>query len=175
MRVAVDAGHGGRDPGAVSGRFHEADIVQEVSLFLKGELLALGHRVRLIRSVTTSLRGRAETANTWGADRFVSLHCNAAFSPEPSGIETLFFPGSLAGEALAIHVQGALTDEFPGRVDRGIKERGDLAVLRLTAMPAVVVELEFMTNPQALKLLTSPRWQARAAKALAQGITEDIE
>lgn len=169
MRIAVDRGHGGRDPGAVAGGVKESDITGVVGLLVRDELRALGHSARLVPRA--SLSGRASEANRLKADRYISIHANAAANTTARGIETWFFPGSLKGERLAASVQAAMVMDFPDSPDRGIKE-ADFAVLRLTKMPAVLVELEFLTNDHARRQLTDPDCQARYARAIARGVVE---
>jgi N-acetylmuramoyl-L-alanine amidase len=198
VRVALDPGHGGSDPGAVGHGLHEADITLQVARLLKKELTAAGHEVLMTRSKDryVSLGERARLANVGEADLFVSLHCNAAARPEVEGMEIFSFPGSDKGEELAAACWSALGESFdliaspagnprsvsnwqPSfRVDvlgrpvhraRGLKE-ANFAVLRLTHMPAVLVEMEFITNERQARNLADPAWQLRMAKALAAGI-----
>lgn len=174
MRVAVDAGHGGSDPGAVGHGLHEADITLQVARLLKKELTAAGHEVMMTRqrqNEFVSLAGRAKRANEWGADLFVSLHCNAAAREEVEGMEVFSFPGSDSGFRLAGKIFNFL-DSFVvagPHLWRGLKE-ANFAVLRLTNMPAVLVEMEFITNSRQAQNLADPAWQLRMAKVLAEGI-----
>jgi|LSQX01.1.fsa_nt_gb N-acetylmuramoyl-L-alanine amidase len=176
MLVAVDAGHGwaeGRgDPGAVGASgLMEADVTLIAALAMADHLLELGHEVVLTRSsrAFVSLQERTAIANAAKARVFVSIHCNAAASPTAHGSETLYYPTSPNGQALAKRLQWALV-EAGGRRDRGIKPRSDLHVLRATIMPAALVELAFITNPEEEYLLSSEQWISEVARALAEAV-----
>jgi N-acetylmuramoyl-L-alanine amidase len=170
--IAIDAGHGGRDPGAVaSDGTHEADITMPVAEMVADIVREAGHDAVLTRPHVLTLSARAKYANRKRADRFVSIHCNAAAHPTARGIETYHFPGSLAGVVLASQIQIALVEAFPTARNRGVKE-SNFAVLRLTNAPAVLVEMEFITNPKAREQLLDPVMQMRYAVAIAHGAVE---
>ncbi|SMG29185.1 N-acetylmuramoyl-L-alanine amidase family protein [Dethiosulfovibrio salsuginis] len=174
MRIAIDPGHGGKDPGAVGGQLRESEVALAISLFLRDELVDGGHSVLMTREtdVFITIGDRCRLANTWKADLFLSIHCNAASSPQAHGMELLIFPGSARGRDLAGHIWGALRD-IPGLRDRGIKPRGDLGVLRGTSMPAVLVEAAFISNPENRRdHLETTHGRRRIAKAIAQGVME---
>lgn len=173
LRVCVDAGHGGDDRGAFSHGYAEDDIALDVALALEGELCALGCRVYMTRRKdrTVSLASRSRHANLHDCDRFVSVHCNAALTAQPSGIETWHFPASRKGHNLAESVQQAMASAFPAQADRGVRA-ANFAVLRLTNMPAALVELGFITNPRDRRRLTDEHWQQEAARAIARGVVE---
>jgi len=146
-KIFIDAGHGGHDPGAVGSRSREKDNVLKVANRLKVLLESHRHTVRMSRStdIFISLSERARLANAWGADYFVSLHNNAATSTV-SGFETFIHDGPVqsktAGFQSAIHA--AIIKDI-GIRDRG-KKRANFAVLRLTRMPAVLIEYAFISN-----------------------------
>ena len=96
MRIVIDPGHAGRnvDPGAVnqSTGLQEADVALFVSKLVETQLLAAGHTVKLTRTEweqaeTDDLDYRTSLSNDWGADLFVSIHCNSAVSPNAAGYE----------------------------------------------------------------------------------------
>ena len=171
MEICIDPGHGGDDPGAVAFGVQEKDLNLQISFALEHELRVRGFRVIMTRRMDRkfSLSGRAGFANRYGADRFVSVHCNAAGVSTASGIETFNFPGSVAGSAMATSVQGSLVQAFPNHRNRGVKE-ANWTVLRETAMPAILVECEFMTNPQGLDFLTNSDRQREIAQAIASAL-----
>jgi N-acetylmuramoyl-L-alanine amidase len=176
MLVGIDAGHGwaeGRgDPGAVGpSGLMESDVTLRAALTMAERLVELGHEAVLTRSsrAFVSLQNRVEIAQAAKANLFVSLHCNAAASPAAHGSETLYYPTSPSGQALAKRLQWALLGAG-GRRDRGIKPRSDLYVLRATAMPAALVELAFISNPQEERLLASEQWVTEVARALAEAV-----
>jgi N-acetylmuramoyl-L-alanine amidase len=174
MKICIDPGHGGSDPGAIGRspfRVEEKQVNLAVGVLLEAQLEGMGHWVILTRRADRSLglAARAEFANRLGADLFVSLHSNAAGAAETQGFEIFSFPGSDRGAAIAARVLQSLTAAFPTHRNRGVKE-ADFAVLRLTSMPAILVELEFLTNPAQLTFLANPANQALLSSALADGI-----
>lgn len=179
MRVCVDPGHGGvwpdGDPGAVGsydwGEAVEAEIVEDVADELCCELEGLGREVVVTRDRGgfLSLSARAEIANAVSADCFISVHANAAADAKVQGIETFHFPGSERGSALAREVQREMADRFTDHVDRGVKE-ANFTVLRRTAMPAILVECEFLTNPSMARWLLREETHRALAEAIALGV-----
>lgn len=146
-KIFIDAGHGGHDPGAVGSRSKEKDNVLKVANRLKVLLESHGHAVRMSRStdVFLSLSERARLANVWGADYFVSLHNNAA-TASATGFETFIHDGPVQSETAGF--QNAIHEAIIkgiGIRDRG-KKRANFAVLRLTRMPAVLIEYAFISN-----------------------------
>ena len=174
MKVCVDPGLGGNDPGAIARKpifTEEKEVNLKIALLLEGELLAKGCQVLMTRRVdrALSLNARADFANRHQADLFVSIHVNAAESESAEGMEVFSFPGSVKGQQIAHAVLRSMLATCPGHKDRGVKE-ANFAVLRLTAMPAVLVECEFMTNPQQLIFLAEPANQREIAMAIGGGI-----
>ncbi len=159
MLVVLDAGHGGRDPGAVGpGGTYEKDVALQIVEQVKKYLSQPGcYRVLLTRTDDSyiSPSARAKMANDAKADVFVSIHCNAASSPAAQGYETLYHPNSMLGTNLAAGIQAGLRRHLRGP-DRGIKPRAELAVLRQTKMPAVLVEVGFISHPDEERWLSLP-------------------
>ncbi len=182
--VAVDPGHGGKfsgaavpDPDHPGQQVLEKDLTLQIGLKL-GQLLERdGHRViytrkgdqNLADELNADLRERAEIANNAGAEVFVSIHCNSSENPAAEGIEVYHFPNSASGQALATALHDKLMQKFPHRKDRGVKAE-NFAVLRLTTMPAALVETEFLTHPESLEFLRRPENQTAIAEALRDGI-----
>lgn len=150
MVVVLDAGHGGKDPGAVSPTgLQEKDVALQIVEHVKKHLSRPGgYRVLLTRTDDSyvSPAARARFANDARADAFVSVHCNAASSPTAQGYETLYHPSSVLGTNLAVGIQTGLRRRLRGP-DRGTKPRPDLTVLSRTKMPAALVEVGFISNP----------------------------
>jgi N-acetylmuramoyl-L-alanine amidase len=118
-------------------------------------------------------RPRATFANRHRAELFVSVHANAAASPTVEGIEVYHYPGSVRGRSIALHVLDRLLLRFPDHLSRGVKE-ANFAVLRLTRMPAVLVECEFLTHPRQLEFLADADNQAGLAEAVAEGLAAAV-
>jgi N-acetylmuramoyl-L-alanine amidase len=178
MKICIDAGHGGTDPGAIGAgpfRLDEKTFNLALALLLESELSTRGHAVLMTRRVdrTLSLRARASFANQFGADFFVSIHANAALDPAVEGMEVFHFPGSPTGRQAAQSVLRSMMNTFGDHRDRGVKE-ANFTVLRLTHMPAVLVECEFLTCPQQLPFLADPTEQVKLARAIADGVTDAL-
>ncbi len=139
-----------------------------------GKLLAQELRLYvnpvLIRedNVTVELQQRAQMANNMGADLFVSIHCNSSNNASARGMEVYVHPNaSQAAVNLANIIYSRL--ETIGVPGRGVK-RANFCVLRETSMPAVLIELAFISNPTEEKLLGSSEFQKKCAQAIADGI-----
>lgn len=172
MRICIDPGHSGPfEPGACAAGFTEAALTVAIAFTLGSQLAARGHDVSYTRAGDIDSNGlsfRADMANAVKADVFVSLHCNAAESEDAYGVETFHYPGSADGQRLAESIQSALAAAAYTR-ERGVKS-ADFAVLRLTDMPAVLIECGFITSAADRAVLTTPVGQERMAAAIVSGI-----
>ncbi|MBM7153552.1 GBS Bsp-like repeat-containing protein [Streptococcus suis] len=189
--VYIDPGHGGRDSGASYGGVHEKNLALSVSNKLRENLLQYGINVLMTRTGDYDVDFKTERSrmtNASNADLFISIHFNAtgAGVSNSTGIETYWYqydpeyqpkinkemhnnPTRLAeSEILANKVQESLIKET-GAVNRGVR-RETFAVLRETAIPAILVELGFMDNPSELQVIKQDSYHTRLAKALAQGV-----
>ena len=177
MKIFIDPGHGGTDPGAVnlSLGITEAEVNLDTALRLERILKARGYETKMSRTtdVFIPLATRAQMANEWGANYFVSVHSNASEDPLSSGTETLYYSDNSPGHELAKEIQHQLILQN-GLKNRGVIPRPGLAVLRLTAMPAVLAEMAFISNPQEAVLLSTPDFRQRCAQGIADGVTEYI-
>ena len=175
MKLCIDAGHGGSDPGGV-GRdpflLAEKTLTLNLARLVEAELTRRGHRVVMTRrrDRTLGLSARAAFANRLAADVFVSIHTNAAPKPDVEGMEVFHFPGSRPGRTLAQSVLVRMLETFPAHRNRGVKS-ANFVVLRETRMPAILVECEFLTNPRQLRFLGRRANQVRLARAIAVGLT----
>lgn len=182
LRVMIDAGHGGTDPGAEAGGLRESDIVLVYAKALEDELFNRDIPVGMTRSDDTfiTLGERAAQANQWPATCFISLHANAASAPAANGAWIIHAKGSEEGFNLAFECWQELAG-IPGIADddEAVEIYEDespwvggrrLAVLRQTQMPAILVELGFITNDSDREQLTDPEMPPQVAKALADGI-----
>ena len=172
MRIFIDPGHGGADPGAVNTAMglRESNVNLDTALILGPMLQAQGHTIQYSRTTdkAVSLSERARMANAWGAELFVSIHCNAVDNPQANGTETIFFRVQTRAEQLAKDIQAALV-AANGLRNRGVKPM-NLAVLRLTRMPAALVELAFISNPHEANLLSQRSFRETCARGIAEGI-----
>lgn len=214
--VVIDAGHGGKDPGAVGKKSKEKDITLKIAKMTGDYIKQNCPDVKVIYTrssdVFVSLLRRAQIANENKADLFISIHCNANSSPQPYGVETFvmgehrnaanlevakkenasilyeenaqsdydnFDPNSPeayimlnffqseyknASLDLAERIQNQLVKRV-GRKDRGVQQAGFL-VLYKTAMPSVLVEIGFISNPTEENFISSSEGQTYLASAI---------
>ena len=167
IKIYIDQGHNpsGFNTGAEGNGYYEQDITYEIGRRLYNLLLSNPEfEPRLSRPTpetvlgtnnSTSLVERVNQANSWGADIFISLHNNAAENPRATGNEALVYgPGSTVAIALGENILEQLT-LTTGLRNRGIVYRPGLYVLKETEMPAVLVEMGFITNPYDADLLAN--------------------
>ena len=172
-KIYIDQGHNPEPPntGAEGNGLREQDITYEVGRRLAALLRRSGnYEVRLSRptpetqlgtSNSSSLRSRVDEANAWGADYFISIHTNASVSSSARGTEVLVYSSPSQSATLAENVLREVT-EITGFPSRGVKLRPGLYVLRKTKMPAILVELGFISNPyEASYMANNPSLFAR--------------
>lgn len=173
-KIMIDAGHGGRDPGAVYNGRQEKDDVLALALAVGQILEDRGFDVEYTRTtdIYESPSEKAREANDAGADFFVSIHRNSFPRPnEVSGVETLVYDRSGIKNEMAENVNRQL--ENIGFKNLGVKERPNLAVLRRTQMPAILVEAGFI-NSDIDNQLFDDNFQA-IAQGIADGIIETLD
>ena len=175
MKICIDPGHGGGDPGAVGTQpfqLEEKDFNLSLALLLEEELESRGHWTIMTRRRDRSLSraARADFSNRLEADLFVSIHANAAEIPAVEGMEVYCFPGSATGQNLATQVLNEMITMFPDHRNRGVKE-ANFDVLRLTEMTAILIENEFLTHPAQLEFLADSQNQRNLALAISEGIS----
>ena len=181
VKLYIDQGHNPQNPnaGAEGNGVREQDVNYEVGVRL-AELLSQDpfFEVRLSRptpetplgtSNATSLAARVDDANAWGADYFLSIHCNSSTSERPSGSEMYIYREDSPAEELAEDLLEGL-HEATGLPNRGVFVNRGLYVLRKTRMPAVLAELGYLSNPRDAALLASE--PQRVALGLYNGILE---
>ena len=164
IKIYVDQGHNPVNPnaGAEGNGLREQDLVYTIGQRLADRLRAdPNFEVRLSRSTAdtllgttnaTSLAARVNEANRWGADYFISLHTNAASSPSATGTEAYAYARGTPAFRLGEDILQNLSS-VTGLRNRGMQARPGLYVLRKTQMPAVLVELGFITNPRDATLM----------------------
>lgn len=216
--VVIDAGHGGRDPGARGAHVNESEITLAAALALKQELERSGrYRVRLIRdsNVYVDLYRRVAIARQADADLFISLHADAGADPATRGASVYTLSEQGAGRAVREFTRGDNWHRnlnLPGRdasVDRILLDMtqratqnrsavlartlltelegsnhpmlrrshrdAGLAVLLAPDVPAVLLEMGFITNPEDERLLNDARQRRRLMRAVAEGIDRYFE
>lgn len=172
MKIMINPGHGGNDPGACGNGLREVDVVLKIGKRVESYLHAVDYDVKLLQygGVDGDLYTICDSANAWNADLFVSIHCNAGGG---TGTETFYYEYSTAGKKLAACIQRQVVTSL-GTYDRGLKTKisgsYDSYVTKYTNMPAVLVETAFIDNPADAKLLVER--EDDFAKAIARGITD---
>ncbi|MDR7443203.1 MAG: N-acetylmuramoyl-L-alanine amidase family protein [Armatimonadota bacterium] len=167
--VAIDPGHGGTDPGAIGGTgLAEKDVVLDVGLRLRAFLERQGIRVVMTRETDlfVDLGARVPIALREGATVFVSIHANASVRSVIRGVETYYLKPD--GMRLATLIQEELARSL-GIPDRGIRT-ANFKVLRDSPVPAVLVEIGYLTNPMDEALLRTPDFREAVAQAIGRGI-----
>ncbi|GAV16040.1 N-acetylmuramoyl-L-alanine amidase family protein [Paenibacillus sp. chi10] len=172
--VVIDPGHGGSDPGT-SGYSNQVEKDFTLALSLKVQALLLEEpEIKVVMTRETDVyptrTERVQLANTGKADVFVSIHGNSVKdSPKTTGTETFYYQRS-SSKSLAEVIHRHLIEAI-GLKDRGVKN-GDLQVIRETTMPAVLLEIGFLSNPEEEAALLSDSFQDKAAQAIVDGIKE---
>ena len=177
-KIYIDQGHNPQNPnaGAEGNGYREQDITYRIGVELADLLRGAGFDVRLSRndpdevigtSNQSSLTARVNDANSWGADYFISLHTNASALPSANGTEALVYRLGSRAQPLAESILEQLNIST-GLRTRGVIARPGLYVLRRTAMPAVLVEMGFITNRRDADLM------ANSPELFAEGIANGI-
>jgi N-acetylmuramoyl-L-alanine amidase len=179
--IVIDPGHGGPDSGVVVPdgllRWTEADLAFDLATRLEGRLAAAGMRVHLTRGPSRESeltdRDRTRLANDLGADLFISLHLDGHPNPAANGVATYHY-GSANG------VTSTVGERLAGLVQREIVMRTGLAnshthaktwdLLRLTGMPAVRVEVGYLTSPVDRERLIEPMFRERVVEAIVAAV-----
>ena len=178
--VVIDPGHGGKDSGAIGvDRSMEKTWALKTAQRVEGLLRQQGYQVIMTRTRDEyiQLAERARIANDANADIFLSIHFNSGGSEKPRGVEVLYASEnnvSLKKQAgdqrrLANEVLKSVLKET-GMSSRGIKNRPELAVLRLTKMNAALVEGGFMSNPDEMDIIKSDAYLDKLARGIVNGI-----
>lgn len=170
-KICIDAGHGGKDPGAVSGKRQEKDDTLKIAKRLRKVLEANGLDVVMTRTTDRydSPSQKAAIGNQSGADYFVSIHRNSA-NKLVKGAEILVYNASGKKYDMALDICRRFKSR--GFKDRGVKIRTDLAVLRGTKMPAMLIELGFISNKSDNALLDEKFYTL--VNDIARGIMSEL-
>ena len=179
IRIYIDQGHNPVNPnaGAEGNGLREQDLVYTIGQLLYERLEAnpdftpklsrTSPTQQIGSSNASSLRIRVEQANQFGADLFLSLHTNASVSAQATGVEGLVYRIDSTAGRIAEQLLRSLS-RTTGLRNRGVKARPGLYVLKRTAMPAVLLELGFITNSGDAALM------ARNPELFADGIYQGL-
>lgn len=180
--ILLDAGHGGSDTGAIGPTgLREKDVTLRVTKRVEEILKAAGNQIIMTRtddrdvygpnaSDRAELDARVDVGRRRPADIYVSIHANAFVKPSAHGTATYYYEKTEADAALAAALQKGMVD-LGGRYDRGIHE-ANFYVVKRSSMPAALVELAFLTNPEEEALLRSPAFQEKLAQGISRGISD---
>ncbi len=178
--VVLDAGHGGIDPGASAGGYNEKDINFTIlNNYTKDYFEGSDIKIYFTRTedVKIDLYERADFASRVEADIFVSLHINSVSSTSVNGTSVYYSllnnsvtSGGLTGKQMAETLTNNLSNAL-GTKNRGVAT-ADFVVIRETRMPAVLIELAFITNASDRKIITTPATQKKAAKTIYDTIVK---
>lgn len=180
MKVYINPGHDTKyDSGAVNPNsgLRECDVARDIGKLLEHYLNVVGIETKSRQSdnlyYDSSYSDRTvpvvAEANSWGADLFISIHCNACASHTARGTEQEVYSYGGDSEKLAKCIQKQIVSSV-GTVDRGVNERPNLIVLKRTNMPAVLVETAFVDNDKDAAILTNHIDDI--ARAMARGVTD---
>ena len=169
-KVFIDAGHGGSDPGALGFGYRESDLNLQIAKKIESKLKSRGIDVKMSRSsdIYYSLSERAEMANDYGADAFVSIHQNSAESASANGIETYYNRNKEEEKPLSNDVQTQVINKT-GATNRGVKN-AEFTVLVKSNMISALVECGFISNESEVKNLSDSDYQDKLATGIADGI-----
>jgi N-acetylmuramoyl-L-alanine amidase len=172
--VVLDPGHGGDDTGWSVGGFTERDIVADLAAQLEGRLQAVGVNASLthLHDKNPDEAERARFANATNADLLVSLHCDGHVTAAPHGVASYYFGTR--------HTSSVVGERFADLVQREVVARTDLLdcrshpkswpLLRATRMPAVRLEMGYLTNPHDRSALASSEFRAVVAEAVLAAV-----
>jgi N-acetylmuramoyl-L-alanine amidase len=173
VRIFIDPGHGGNDPGAVANGLKEKDLTLKIAKYARDFLLNnySGVQVKMSRTsdTTKSLSARTKEANNWNADAYVSIHINAGGG---TGFESYVYPGvGSSTKNLQNDVHGEVMKVFSGFRDRG-KKQENYHVLRESKMKAVLTENGFIDTKKDAEFLKSESNLKKIGEAHAVGIAK---
>lgn len=175
MKVLIDPGHGGMDPGATYNNVYEKDLTLEIGLLLAHKLqLLTEYEALLTRYIDkyVSLQERVMVEKKVNPDVFISLHCNASNNPKANGIEIFTYFGASKADRLAEILYEELKRMFPDRHYRTDTTDGDqdkeagFYVLKHTRAPAVLIEMEFISNREGRAFLSNKFTQSKLVDAI---------
>lgn len=167
--IILDAGHGGRDVGALGNGLRETDLNLRVTLKTKSLLEQKGAKVMLTRSDETfvELMDRAKYASVYGGDLFVSIHTNSSYYSSATGIETYYYSSS-RDQRLASLIYEDLKSHT--NLSRRDVHQANFMVLKYNSIPSTLIEMGFITNSNDARLLNSSSYQTIVANAVVNGI-----
>lgn len=178
--ITLDAGHGGSDPGAIgSDGTKEKNITLSITKMVKEILEQKGAKVYMTRTTDVDvfgpnasdaeeLQARVNVGEKYNSDMFVSLHINSSVNKNIGGFSTYYYPKTDNDLRLAQNIQNKLAANF-GVDDLGVRQ-ANFYVIKRISMPAVLVEMCFISNEKELTLMKGQWFQKKTARLIAEGI-----
>lgn len=178
--ITLDAGHGGSDPGAIgSDGTKEKNITLPITKMVKEILEEKGAKVYMTRTTDVDvfgpnasdaeeLQARVNVGEKYNSDMFVSLHINSSVNKNIGGFSTYYYPKTDNDLRLAKNIQNKLAANF-GVDDLGVRQ-ANFYVIKRISMPAVLVEMCFISNEKELTLMKGQWFQKKTARLIAEGI-----
>lgn len=178
--IVLDPGHGGYDPGKEGKSSDEKDINLSIALILQNYLEQGGAVVFITRnddkalgsSKKTDMKNRTSLADECEADIFISIHQNSFPSSSVKGAQVFYHNSSASGKLLAETIQEKLRTYVDSGNTRKAKANSDYYILRVTSIPAAIIECGFLSNPSEEKNLNTKEYQEKIAWAIYLGISE---
>ena len=167
-KVVIDAGHGGKDVGAIGGEVNEKDITLDVAKRVEKLLKQKGYSVIMTRDDDTyvSLQDRVSISENANPDIFVSIHVNSSVRPEITGVETHYYHQESIALAQTVHSSLASAVQSP---NRGLF-KSKFYVINHTTSPSILVEIGFISNSEERVQLVGEKRKQATAKAIADGV-----
>lgn len=190
-KIVIDPGHGGMFPGKISdNNILEKDINLEVSKHLRNILQEAGARViltrekdvdlvdpsengKLILKLRSDLKKRVEIAKENDADLFISIHCNAIPSAKWRGAQTFYDSKNEQSKLIAMNIQKEIISQLKN-TDRNALARDGTFLFDNLEIPAIIIELGFLSNPEEAELLSDLQYQYRLAYSIHSGIVKHL-
>ncbi|WP_127530689.1 N-acetylmuramoyl-L-alanine amidase family protein [Paenibacillus kobensis] len=173
-KVVIDAGHGGKDPGAGYAGAYEKTFNLSIVLKIK-QILDQDKRIQVtytrLDDTYPDLTERVKIANNLKADAFVSIHANSSTSSKTNGTETYYYRQDSKSFADIMH---KYLSKATGLRDNGVRS-GNFKVIRETTMPAILLESGYLSNTADCSALFNPAIQDKIAAAVAAGIKEQLK
>jgi N-acetylmuramoyl-L-alanine amidase len=184
--IAIDAGHGGPDGGAVSKNgLVEKDVNLAISLYLRDYLQQAGALVVMTREndrdlaseatkgyskrKTEDLLNRVDLIQKNKAGMSISIHLNSIPSSKWRGAQTFYYPSNPEGKKLAESIQSEIRTNL-NNTDRVPKTEDKFYLLKTLPIPAVLVEVGFLSNPEEAGLMADANYQKKVAESIYRGI-----
>ncbi|WP_246483983.1 N-acetylmuramoyl-L-alanine amidase [Heyndrickxia vini] len=175
--IALDAGHGGKDPGASANQLVEKDVTLNIALRVQKLLKKAGIEVAMTRTGDTypTLQDRIDVGVKANADAFISIHCNTFSKESANGTETYYNNGGPKDRAndskkLASFIQTRLVKAIE-TTNRGVKQQ-EYQVVKYNPLAAVLIELGFLSNKEDASKLASDEYSDLAAQSIYQGVLD---